>query len=284
MEKPEEHNIYGPDKHGRRELPIEATGVERWDPNLAGGFENAEAIEDIVSDGIYEANMRGAVINDSAARAIGRALANAHNSDAPALDAFARTGEGDRRDIEQEYIALYEDPDTPMIVRNWIDWLATFLFHAKFKDEQIRGGLPYKADRVPYILVTEVIYPNGQSTTIHRPAAFSDFPNQSTEQLGKLLIEHGDPLRAYLELGDIDATAASLIDDFRSNYVGWYSDMDEVVEGLTEIQDWERDLVQWSMERGLQGMVSLDHDGIEKVTRETWDVVEIGGRLYVFNR
>jgi hypothetical protein len=107
---------------------------------------------------------------------------------------------------------------------------------------------------------------------------------RTAERLSALLAEHGDPLRAYLTLDDVDATAETLVDDFHSNYIGWYSNMDEVVEGLTEIQGWERELLQWSMERGLQGMVSLDREEVEKMTRETWDIVEIGDRFYVFDR
>ena len=94
---------------------------------------------------------------------------------------------------------------------------------------------------------------------------------------------HGDAFRAYLTLPDIDATNESLDNDFHAQYVGAYEYIDDVIANLTEMADWERDLQVWARERGLIDMVHLDRVAIEAVARETWDIVEVGGRCYVFN-
>jgi hypothetical protein len=50
------------------------------------------------------------------------------------------------------------------------------------------------------------------------------------------------------------------------------------------MSDWETELQQWAMERGIAGAVYIDRAAIEEQTREVYDIVELEGRCYVFYR
>jgi hypothetical protein len=284
MEPEKKHTIYGISKHGRREQNLEAAGIEPWDPNLAGGVENAEALEDIIGDGIADAEHSRTDIDLSTARAIARVLANAIG-DAPALDHFAATGDGDRLIIEEEFLNLHENPTTPDIVRIWIDWLASFLFWSHHPEHPRPIAYPAHANELSRLLVRDRVDIGGVEVEMYRPASQSrEDQALMAERTAELLAARGDLARAFLSLPDVDASLpniAGLLDDL---YIGVFDDIDEVLANITEYPDWEVELEKWAEQRGLIGMVALDRDEIEKMTRETWDIVELEGRCYVFNR
>jgi len=284
MEPEKKHTIYRLGKHGRREQDLESAGIEPWDPNLAGGIENAQALEDIIGDGITDAEHGKTDINLSTARTIARAVANALG-DAPALDRFAATGEGDRLLIEREYLDLFENPTTPDIVRTWVNWLASFVFWNEHPEHPRPIAFPAIAAEIPRFLVRDTINVPDSPIEFYRPASSPE--EERTATLGRInyqIEEYGSRLRAYLTLADVDATSPTLIEDLEANYIGVYRDVTEIISTLTDFDEWESDLEEWASERGLRGMVALDVDEIEKMTRETWNIVELEGRCYVFSR
>ena len=284
MEPDKKHTIYRLGKHGRREQDLEAAGIEPWDPNLAGGVENVQTLEDIIADGITDAEHGKTDVGISTARTIARAIANALG-DAPGLDRFAATGEGDRLLIEQEYLDLYKNPTTPPVVRDWINWLASFLFWREHPTQSYPATYPVNADEIPRLLVHDKIDAPNASIDFYRPASQPREARYATQaRIETLLIEYGNRLQAYLTLPDVDATNPTLIDELEANYIGVYRDVAEVISTLTDHDEWQSDLEEWAAERGVQGMVSLDIDEIEKMARETWDIVELEGRCYVFSR
>jgi len=285
MESKENHNIYGINRHGRRERPVEDAGIDGGDPNLAGGIENAEALEDIIGDGIVEANNAETVIDETTARTIARALTHALDDNSPALDAFARTGEGDRLAIEQEYFELYTNESTPDIVRNWINWLATYLFRRDFPETAPDLDLPYDAAVLPGMLILQSMNIGGNLTRFRRPADQTELSRAAMiARLETLLSEIGDPLRAYLGLPDVDASREDLVDRFRVDFAGEFKDLASAVDAVTEISGWERQLRAWAIDRGLEGMVAIDREKVEQLAREVWDIVTYGGRCYVFDK
>ena len=56
---------------------------------------------------------------------------------------------------------------------------------------------------------------------------------------------------------------------------GTYLDMETVVPNVPEMSDWETELQQWVMERGIAGAVYSDRVFIEEQTLEVSEVVEM---------
>jgi hypothetical protein len=98
------------------------------------------------------------------------------------------------------------------------------------------------------------------------------------------IAEHGDAFRAYLQLPDIDLGREDPMETFQEFYVGSYTSMSALLDELTEVRDWENALNDFARQRGIDGLVSLDRNKVERIARGTWDIVETGGRLYVFTK
>lgn len=98
------------------------------------------------------------------------------------------------------------------------------------------------------------------------------------------LAEHGDAFRAYLSLPDVDDSAVDLLETFHEFYIGAYPHIDALLDDLTEVRDWESAIDELAARYGIDGLVSLDRSKVEPIARETWDIVEVGGRLYVFTK
>ena len=106
----------------------------------------------------------------------------------------------------------------------------------------------------------------------------------ASPQVEQGLAEHGDAFRAYLLLPDVDAGAGDLLVSFGEFYIGAYPHMDALLDDLTEVRDWEAAIDELAARHGIDGLVSLDRTKVELIARETWDIVEVGGRLYVFTK
>jgi hypothetical protein len=47
---------------------------------------------------------------------------------------------------------------------------------------------------------------------------------------------------------------------------------------------WQTEVDRFAAEHGLIGLVTLDREAIATIAAMTWDIVEMKGRLYVFDR
>lgn len=76
---------------------------------------------------IEDAALNGRDIDTETARRIARALSRTAEADS-ALASFAATGEeGTYEQLRDEYLAIYNAENTPPELREWIDWLGTYL-------------------------------------------------------------------------------------------------------------------------------------------------------------
>ena len=245
-------------------------------PNLeAGKPENGDALLETIEGDITE----------HTARAIARAIANAFGDEGQALDEFARTGSGSRTFLSEEYLDVYNDPTTPAQVRTWIDWLGTYLVMRDFPDtsRQYMGSGP--DPDLSRLLIPEWPKLGDDRELIYVPATTTgDDVQELAARLVALIEKHGDSLRAFLRLRDVDASSLNLIESFEQTFCGSYLDMEDVVLNVTEMSDWETELQQWAMERGIAGAVYIDRAAIEEQTREVYDIVELEGRCHVFYR
>jgi hypothetical protein len=103
-------------------------------------------------------------------------------------------------------------------------------------------------------------------------------------QIEQGLREHGDAFRAYLRLPDIDHRRDDLLETFHEVYVGRYASTDALLGDLTEVRDWANALNDFARQQGIDGLVFLDRSKVERLARLTWDIIEIGGKFYVFTK
>jgi hypothetical protein len=96
--------------------------------------------------------------------------------------------------------------------------------------------------------------------------------------------EYGDAFRAYLSLPDVEPDRPGLLPTFHEFYIGTFDSMRALLEGLTEIRDWQRALEEAARRGGFEEFVTLEQAKIEAVARATWDIIEVGGKLHVFNK
>jgi hypothetical protein len=285
MESNQPHDIYGPERHGRREKDIESDGHEIWDLNLTGGPENPGALEDIIGDGIQEARAHNAIIDESTARTIARTLAHALDGEAPNLDAFASDARIDRIGIEAEYFQLLDFPELPDIVLSWIDWLATYLLYRVHPDGPRPLAVPLSAADVPRQLVRDTSYIDGVELTLHRPAGLLEVGQALMhDRLQELINFYGDSMRAFLTLPDVNAAELELLRQFKELYVGSFEDATDALYGLSDLHEWNAELSEWAEARGLADMVAIDMEQMELRVRDIYDLVELKGRIYAFNR
>lgn len=255
-------------------------------PNLeADKPENGDALVDAIESGIDVARERRSDITEHTARAIARAIANALGDNGRTLDEFARTGSGRNASLSEEYLEVYNDPTTPAQVRTWIDWLGTYLVMRDFPDtsRQYVGSGP--DPDLSRLLIPEWPTLGDDRQLIYVPATKAgDDIQELAAGLIALIEKHGDALRAFLRLRDVDASSPNLIESFEQTFCGTYLDMEDVILNVTEMSDWETELQQWAMERGIAGAVYIDRAAIEEQTREVYDIVELEGRCHVFYR
>jgi len=255
-------------------------------PNLeAEKPENGDALMDAIESGIDDAREHHGDITQHTARAIARAIANALGDYGRTLSEFARTGSGSYALISEELLVVYNDPTTPAQVRTWIDWLGTYLVMRDFPDtsRQYMGSGP--DPDLSRLLIPEWPKLGDDRELIYVPATKTgDDIQELTAGLATLIEKHGDSLRAFLRLRDVDASSPNLTESFEQTFCGTYLDMEDVVLNVTEMADWETELQQWAMERGIAGAVSIDRAAIEEQTREVYDIVELEGRCHVFYR
>ena len=255
-------------------------------PNLeAQKPENGDALVDTIEGGIDDARERRGDITEHTARAIARVTANALGDEGRYLDTFARTGSGDYALLSEEYLEVYRDPTTPAQVRRWIDWLGTHLVMRDFPDTSRQYMGPGPDPDLARLLIPQWPRFGDDRELIYVPATKTgDDIHELAIRLAVLVEKHGDTLRAFLRLSDVDASSPNLIESFEQTFCDTYLDMDDVVRNVTEINEWETELEAWAGERGIAGAVFIDRAAIEEQTREVYDIVELEGRFHVFHR
>ncbi|MGN6330302.1 MAG: hypothetical protein ACTHOD_01465 [Motilibacteraceae bacterium] len=224
--------------------------INRLDPADAPVTGSAlEKVSHYLQEAFRAADARGEAINRDDARAIAALLAPLLGTDSE-LARFAETGEGDHQQLLLECLALTGRPTaTPVIRDQWIPRL-----------EQYLARNPRRPDLEPASMEPES--PTG-------PAAEG-------------IRQHGDAFRAYLSLDDVDPSRDDLVQTFTEFYIGAFASMDDLLDELTEIRDWERAIAELAGQWGIDDLVSLDRSKVEHVARLTWDIVELNGLLYVF--
>lgn len=134
------HN-HQPPADGDEPAPRRRVGPERerllpGEIDLTGVVQQPDDLRDVIADALIEARAAGGEIPDWGARAIARALANRIGElDSPALHTFAAVGRV-RDAIGAELAAIYASPDSPPEIREWINYLGTYLINRAVRTDR----------------------------------------------------------------------------------------------------------------------------------------------------
>jgi len=259
-------------------------GEERQTPSPDRLANTADRFQAFILQGIAEAHEAGTEIDQGTARSIAHVLGRALGRDS-ALAEFARTGEGTYEILRDEYLQLYEAPSTPPMIKEWIDWFGTHLVGTQRDGsgrQFMNEHLPPQLDRV---LVRTELNVAGAQYLMYAPATLTgpDYEGLSTG-LERLGLPSKVELQAYLRLRDVNAAADNLAEAFEEHFVADFDTIESALYALTELTEWETDLAAFGRERGIQSALSVDHDVVESLTREIFDLVDLKGRIYAFQK
>lgn len=262
-----------------REAPMRKSPDWRRLEVAAGRFAG------LITDGITQAQANHTEISMDTARCIAHVLGRAYGRESH-LAEFGRTGEATYLDLREEYLRLYNDDNAEPAVKELIDWFGTALIDqmgTAYSGRNPNENTPPKLDR---ILVRTTLTTSGRPATVHVPASFTA---ADMEQLIVRLEEcdefFGPAFRAFLTLPDVNAGAVDVLDNFQDNYVGSFNDIDEAVYALSPLEDWEIELGNWADDHGLPAdAVELNAEYVIEQTRDAYDLIDVGGMIYAFNK
>lgn len=262
-------------QHENRARPIVPATMER----------TASRFQHFIIDGIAVASEKQTEIDALTARSIAHVLGRAFGR-ASALADFGRTGEGSYETLRDEYLVLYTDETTPAEIKDWINWVGTFLVQR----EGTGSGRQFMgADRTPdlsRLLVQTRVDGGGGFHLLHAPASLTTTEvDQLVERLTDLEEAATGALWAFLTLPNVNAADPNLLESFNDSYIGEFPHIWDALYGLTELTKWERELKAFAEERGIfPEAVNIDLDVVENQTRDVYDLIEIEGILYAFNK
>jgi hypothetical protein len=101
---------------------------------------------------------------------------------------------------------------------------------------------------------------------------------------GVAMPTNGDALDVYLRLPDIETEEDTLLAEFGHTYCGSYVDIDAVLDGITDVLEWEKKIRAAARELGCEEFVSVDREAIAWHVHDGWDVIPSHGRLHAFFR
>lgn len=238
-----------------------------------------------IADGTAMALAERTEIDPDTARMIAHVLGRAYGP-ASHLAEFGRTGEGSYLDMRDEYLRLYNDQRADPVLKEFIDWLGTYLVQREnigTGRERIDPSLPPQLD---LILVTTTIEFDGEPSTIHVPANLrGPYIDALREQLMDLHGTDAEALRAFLTLPDVDASAPNLFASFHESYADTFTTIEDAIASVVELDEREREMDELAAERGFViERLSPDYELLLEEARQAYDFIEWKGHIHVFNR
>lgn len=246
---PIERQPHNPDDNDRG-IP-ERERLSSGEIDLTGAVDTDEDLADVIGDALFEAEARGA-LPDWGARPIARALANEYSEGPTALHHFAATGRVDLQQLSRELALIYSQTPEQHEVRTWVGWLTRYI----------------QAHSVPT---------DAASTEADRAQL-----DPLLDRVGEALQQHGAAFRAYLRLPTVDIDQPDLLKGFQDYYVGSFDSMAALVDELTDARACMEAVREVASRWDFANFITLDYRRLSMAARETWNVVFLEGRLYVF--
>ncbi len=247
--------------------------------------QSAERYERPIAHGIREARLNQTEISLGTARLIATALSRALGRSS-ALAEYGRTGAADESSMRDEYLALYCEPTTPPEIKEWIDWLGTFVLSQQNQTSGrsfLNEHLPPKLD---LLLVRHELTIRGRTITSWLPAGLtSEEVADAAKHLQQLDILDDDALRAFVSLPDVNAAHDVLMESFHASFVGSFPDVAAALRSVTELTAWEVQLHTFALRRGIDpSAISIDLSLLAKQAAFAFDFVEAEGVVHVFHK
>lgn len=243
----------------------------------------ARRFETRIAEGISSALAQNREIDDGTARMIAHVLGRAYGPSSE-LAEFGRTGEATYLALRDEYLPLYNS-DTTANIREWINWLGTYLTGRENSGSGRRFMNEHQPPKLEQLLVGSNVTIDGQQYGLFVPAS-ADGPviADLRDTLATLQLPGNEALQAFLQLPDVDATSAHLVQSFQESFAGSYSDMETLVRALSPLEDWEIDLAEWRSDHGVEPeALEWNLELLTQQLREIYDVVDWKGRLHAFS-
>lgn len=240
---------------------------------------------DRIAEGIDQAAIAHTEISDGTARCIAHVLGRAYGRESALAD-FGRTGEGEYPVLRDEYLGLYNDPEAPLEVKEWINWLGTYLVEHENLGSGRQHTNEYRPPRLDQLLVQTELAINEVVQLVHLPASLrSEEIAALSDGLARIGLDEDEAMQAFLSLPDVNAATPDLVRAFHNSYVGTFDFPEDAGRELTELDSLELALHEATESRALpDGVVLIDYSIIDDHVRSAYDLVEWKGRTHVFNK
>lgn len=269
-----------PDRAGAPS-PVAENGTPNW-----RRFEVAlRRCGELIAAGLATALEQRTDIDQGTARCIGHVLGRSLGRDS-ALAAFGRTGEGDYEALREEYLALHNHEGVTESTQELIDWLGTYLIRQHHPDARAATYQEVYPPRLDNILVPTGVEVGDWHFTVQVPGIYgsSDIA-ELTETLTELSADRDTALRIFLGLPDVNAMSGDIMEDFHQQYIGVYSTVEDALHELADVDERERDVIEYAEERQLIiEQVLPDYDALREQIADGFDLIEHEGRAYVFSK
>lgn len=98
-------------------------------------------------------------------------------------------------------------------------------------------------------------------------------------------LRYGTPFALYLGLDDIDPYSEGLVQRFKADFVGAYPDRHSLMDRTLETLGLREDLDEFMRTHmKLEGLLTFDYDTFWELLQDRYEIIDLGGMLYVFER
>lgn len=238
---------------------------------------------DRIADGIAHATERHTGINHETARCIAHTFGRAFGR-MSALAEFGRTGEADYEAMRDEYLQLYIDSEAPAWVAEQVTWLGTHLIRKQYPQaETISSNEPYPLT-LEELLVPTKVQIEDLEMEVHVPGCYDSAAIEDLKQeLTLLQLDKDIGLQAYLSLPNVNAFSGDIMEGFHNSYIAEFRDEEDALRSVCDLDEREREIEEYISEKGLYyDYLTPDWEALRQEVRDMVDLVERGGRVYVF--
>lgn len=238
---------------------------------------------ELIAAGIQTAMEQRTEIDQGTARCISHVLGRAFGRQS-ALAGFGRTGEGSFEALRDEYLTLYHDSNAAASTVELIGWLGTHLVQREHHGTARHFGNEHLPPKLERLLVPTTVTVGAAPFTVHVPASYGTAAiTDLSEALHELQLGKDQALQAFLSLPDVNAMSGDIMEGFHENYVGTFISVEDALHEMAEVDERERDLLEYAAERRLViEHVSADYEALREEIADGYDIVEREGRAYVF--
>lgn len=238
---------------------------------------------DRIGDGIAHATERKTLIDHETARCIAHTFGRAFGRTS-ALAEFGRTGEADYEAMRDEYLRLYIDGQAPAWVAEQVAWLGTHLIREKYPQAETIGYNAHYPLTLEELLVPTSVQVGDLEMIVHVPGQYDSAAIEDlTRELALLQLDEDTGLQAYLSLPNVNAFSGDIMEGFHNSYIAVFRDEEDALRSVCDLDEREREIEDYISEKGLYyDYLIPDWEALRQEVRDMVDLVERGGRVYVF--